>query len=272
MRDLPLLATMGVGSYATPGWLFHFRAGMRQGVAGPEDIDEAFEDATRIAIGDQIDAGVDVISDGELRRMRFVYEMYDRLGGIERTSAPRRLGVPGYDRAPHFTAAERIEAPAGLGIVREFERLRELCPDHPLKIAFPGPVTFARNIAPGAHYGTGGGAALMDDLIAIVREIISLNRGLGRPDDIDHLGNRRVRTVGELIQNSFRIGLLRMERVIRERMTITDPQETAPSQLINIRPVAIDEPYLLPKHSSAKEIKALQRARGSHPVEDAGEP
>ena len=76
-----------------------------------------------------------------------------------------------------------------------------------------------------------------EDLIAIVREIIRLNQGAGRPDDIDHLGNRRVRTVGELIQNSFRIGLLRMERVIRERMTITDPHETAPSQLINIRPV-----------------------------------
>jgi DNA-directed RNA polymerase subunit beta len=75
------------------------------------------------------------------------------------------------------------------------------------------------------------------DLIAIVREIIRLNNGIGRPDDIDHLGNRRVRTVGELIQNQFRIGLLRMERVIRERMTITDPHETAPSQLINIRPV-----------------------------------
>ncbi len=76
-----------------------------------------------------------------------------------------------------------------------------------------------------------------DDLIAIVREIIRLNNGIGKSDDIDHLGNRRVRTVGELIQNQFRIGLLRMERVIRERMTITDPQETAPSQLINIRPV-----------------------------------
>jgi DNA-directed RNA polymerase subunit beta len=75
------------------------------------------------------------------------------------------------------------------------------------------------------------------DLIAIVRDIIRLNNGLGGPDDIDHLGNRRVRTVGELIQNQFRIGLLRMERVIRERMTITDPQEIAPSQLINIRPV-----------------------------------
>jgi DNA-directed RNA polymerase subunit beta len=75
------------------------------------------------------------------------------------------------------------------------------------------------------------------DLIAIVREIIRLNNGQGQPDDIDHLGNRRVRTVGELIQNQFRIGLLRMERVIRERMTITDPDSATPSALINIRPV-----------------------------------
>ncbi len=70
-----------------------------------------------------------------------------------------------------------------------------------------------------------------------MQELVRLNNGQGKPDDIDHLGNRRVRTVGELIQNQFRIGLLRMERVIRERMTITDPAETAPSQLINIRPV-----------------------------------
>jgi DNA-directed RNA polymerase subunit beta len=75
------------------------------------------------------------------------------------------------------------------------------------------------------------------DLIAIVRGIIRLNNGQGQPDDIDHLGNRRVRTVGELIQNQFRIGLLRMERVIRERMTITDPETATPSALINIRPV-----------------------------------
>jgi DNA-directed RNA polymerase subunit beta len=75
------------------------------------------------------------------------------------------------------------------------------------------------------------------DLIAIVREIIRLNNSQGQPDDIDHLGNRRVRAVGELIQNQFRIGLLRMERVIRERMTITDPDTATPSALINIRPV-----------------------------------
>ena len=76
-----------------------------------------------------------------------------------------------------------------------------------------------------------------DDLVAIVKEMIRLNNGLGRGDDIDHLGNRRVRAVGELIQNQFRIGLLRMERVVRERMTITDPDQATPSALINIRPV-----------------------------------
>jgi 5-methyltetrahydropteroyltriglutamate--homocysteine methyltransferase len=75
---------MGVGSYATPGWLFHFREGMRQGAAGPADIEEAFEDAARIAVADQIEAGIDVICDGELRRMRFVFEMFDRLSGLER--------------------------------------------------------------------------------------------------------------------------------------------------------------------------------------------
>uniref|UniRef100_UPI0034DFBC5D DNA-directed RNA polymerase subunit beta n=1 Tax=Tepidiforma sp. TaxID=2682230 RepID=UPI0034DFBC5D len=75
------------------------------------------------------------------------------------------------------------------------------------------------------------------DLVAIVREQININNGRGHHDDIDHLGNRRVRAVGELIQQQFRVGLLRMERVVRERMTITDPEEATPSALINIRPV-----------------------------------
>ena len=75
------------------------------------------------------------------------------------------------------------------------------------------------------------------DLRAIVAEMIRMTNGQGHSDDIDHLGNRRVRAVGELIQNQFRIGLLRMERVVRERMTITDPDQATPSALINIRPV-----------------------------------
>jgi DNA-directed RNA polymerase subunit beta len=77
----------------------------------------------------------------------------------------------------------------------------------------------------------------VDDIKAIVAELVRLNNGIGETDEIDHLGNRRVRAVGELIQNQFRIGLLRMERVVRERMTITDPDQATPSALINIRPV-----------------------------------
>ena len=75
-----------------------------------------------------------------------------------------------------------------------------------------------------------------EDIAAIVRELIELNNGLGEPDDIDHLGNRRIRAVGELIQNAFRIGLLRMERVVRERMTIQEIDKATPNALINIRP------------------------------------
>src|SRR5437870_3653369 len=76
-----------------------------------------------------------------------------------------------------------------------------------------------------------------EDLVEIVREMVRINHGKGTADDIDHLGKRRVRAVGELIQNQFRVGLLRMERVVKERMSITDPATATPSSLTNIRPV-----------------------------------
>ncbi len=75
------------------------------------------------------------------------------------------------------------------------------------------------------------------DIVAIIGKLIELNNGRGTGDDIDHLGNRRIRANGELIQNQFRIGLLRMERVVKERMTITDAEQATPNSLINIRPV-----------------------------------
>ena len=77
-----------------------------------------------------------------------------------------------------------------------------------------------------------------EDIIGLLKMMIQINNGVMEPDDIDHLGNRRVRAVGELIQNQVRVGLLRMERVIRERMTTQmDPATTTPAALINIRPV-----------------------------------
>jgi DNA-directed RNA polymerase subunit beta len=76
-----------------------------------------------------------------------------------------------------------------------------------------------------------------EDIAAIVGHLVECNRGLHPRDDIDHLGNRRIRANGELIQNAFRIGLLRMERVVRERMTIQEIDKATPNALINIRPV-----------------------------------
>ena len=77
-----------------------------------------------------------------------------------------------------------------------------------------------------------------EDIIALLKTMIQINNGIVEGDDIDHLGNRRVRAVGELIQNQIRVGLLRMERVIKERMTTQmDPATTTPAALINIRPV-----------------------------------
>ncbi|TOK94529.1 hypothetical protein CGI09_27895, partial [Vibrio parahaemolyticus] len=74
------------------------------------------------------------------------------------------------------------------------------------------------------------------DVLASMNYFLNLQEGLGSIDDIDHLGNRRIRSVGELLQNQFRIGLSRMERVVRERMSIQDTATVTPQQLINIRP------------------------------------
>jgi DNA-directed RNA polymerase subunit beta len=76
-----------------------------------------------------------------------------------------------------------------------------------------------------------------EEIVAMIQTMIRINNGLAQADDIDHLGNRRVRAVGELIQNQLRVGLLRMERVVRERMTILDQEQATPSALINIRPI-----------------------------------
>lgn len=75
------------------------------------------------------------------------------------------------------------------------------------------------------------------DILASINYFLNLQEGIGTTDDIDHLGNRRIRSVGELLQNQFRIGLARMERVVRERMSIQDINTVTPQQLINIRPV-----------------------------------
>ncbi len=76
-----------------------------------------------------------------------------------------------------------------------------------------------------------------EDLVAIVSEIIKLSNGIGQADDIDNLANRRLKTVGELIQSRFRIGLVRMERIVKDRMSVYELETVTPGQLINVRPI-----------------------------------
>ena len=82
------------------------------------------------------------------------------------------------------------------------------------------------------------GTLRREDLLEVVRYLIELRNGRGVTDDIDHLGNRRVRAVGELVENQFRIGLIRMERAIKERMSLQDIETLMPQELVNYKPVA----------------------------------
>lgn len=165
-ESLPVLPTVGVGSYAAPGWFQATWRMARKGELGPQDVDELFDDAIQVVVHDQLDAGVDILTDGELRRQRFVYEMFDRLEGLERVNPRRRLGIGGYDMAPHYIAREPITAPDGLGAVEEFTALKALAPDRLLKLAIPGPLTFLIGIDPADR----GLDQVTEELIGIVRD------------------------------------------------------------------------------------------------------
>ena len=129
---------------------------------------------------------------------------------------------------------------------------------------------------------------LTDDIVASISYLLGLPYGLGHTDDIDHLGNRRLRSVGELLQNQIRIGLSRLERVVRERMAIQDANDVRPGELINIRPVSaaikeffgssqlsqfMDQPNPLAELTHKRRLSALgpgglNRDRASFEVRD----
>jgi 5-methyltetrahydropteroyltriglutamate--homocysteine methyltransferase len=170
MSDLQLPA-MGVGSYAAPGWFIAMQRMMKPEDLGEIDARELIEDATRVVVEDQIQAGLNVISDGELGRQRFVFEVMGRLTNLARVPPPRRIGVAGYDKAPSFVSIGPVTAEDGLGTVAEFERTRAIAPDHWIKIALPGPLTFAAYIAPGER----SKEVVLEELVAVVRaELVAL--------------------------------------------------------------------------------------------------
>ena len=172
--DLSLLPTMGVGSYASPAWLTATRRVLRAGDAGPADMEEAIQDAIKIAVWDQEEAGLDILTDGEIRRQRFLWNVVEKLSGLQVIPAQRKLGVVSYDSAPRFETVERVTAPSGLGIVQEYTYVRTLT-DKPLKVCCPGPLTVALPITPKGGYANGDYSPMLYDLAEIVnRELRQL--------------------------------------------------------------------------------------------------
>jgi 5-methyltetrahydropteroyltriglutamate--homocysteine methyltransferase len=149
---MDLLPTSVIGSYAWPSWFFTAVESIRQGAYGPADIRETLDDAVDIALRDQEDAGIDVVSDGEMRRPGFfTADFYNRLTGLRTLPPERRLGPAGHDQREHYEAIEALRAPTGLGLVAEFEYIRQRT-KHPIKVPCPGPFTLAGRIAPGSIY------------------------------------------------------------------------------------------------------------------------
>jgi 5-methyltetrahydropteroyltriglutamate--homocysteine methyltransferase len=151
--SLPLLPTTVVGSHGKPGWWFASVKALERGEFGPADMEEMFDDAARTAIRDMEDAGIDIITDGEVRRLDgYVDSYYAIIKGIEPLPVRRKAGPWGYDQQTRYEAVGRIETPpGGLGIVKEFEFLRDNATKH-VKATCAGPLTFGSRIHPGTMY------------------------------------------------------------------------------------------------------------------------
>src|SRR5918993_4949334 len=143
-----LLRTTVIGSYPFPSWLE--LASERLEKFGTNEIAELQEDAVIVAIHDQMEAGLDVITDGEQSRLDFNLSFYGYLQGIESNEKPLRIfGPPAHDQRGKHNIVGELTAPRGLGVVEEYQRLRRLAPtDAMLKASVPGPYTLSGRLNP----------------------------------------------------------------------------------------------------------------------------
>ncbi len=199
--ELGLLPTMGVGSYASPGWLTALRRALRAGTAGPADLEEAILDAVRVAVCDQEDAGLDILSDGEIRRQRFLWNVVEKLSGLNVIPAQRKLGVMSYDSAPRFETVERVSAPEGFGLVQEYTDVRKLT-QKPLKVCCPGPLTIVMPITPKGGYD-GDYMPLLYDLAELVnrelKQVVAAGATFIQIDEPSAVGRTPVLPVEETV-------------------------------------------------------------------------
>ena len=173
MKDQPLRTTV-IGSYPFPGWLEFACRHLDQ--FGDADRAELIDDAVSVAVGDQVDAGLDVITDGEQTRLDFNLSFYGFITGIElESAAPRRFGPPAHDQRGKHKVVGELRAPRGLGTVEDFQRLQRLAKDRhaarnsqsALKASVPGPYTLSGRLIPNQQYPNR--YALTEGLLPIIR-------------------------------------------------------------------------------------------------------
>jgi 5-methyltetrahydropteroyltriglutamate--homocysteine methyltransferase len=170
MQPKPLRTTV-IGSYPFPAWLEFASAHLDR--FGSDDIAELIDDAVVAAVHDQLEAGTDVITDGEQTRLDFNLSFYGYINGIQPESAsPRRWGPPAHDQRGKHTIIGDLAAPQGLGAVDEFLRLKRLAPvsdgSPVLKASVPGPYTLSGRLLPNAQYPDR--YAVTEALLPIVRK------------------------------------------------------------------------------------------------------
>jgi 5-methyltetrahydropteroyltriglutamate--homocysteine methyltransferase len=151
-RNLPSLPTSTAGSYARPSWLVAGIEAARRGEFGPADLREMLDDAVDMALRDQTEAGIDLLTDGEMRRAGFfTAEFYRHMTGLRALEPERRLGAIGHDQQHRFEVLEPVTAPNGLGVVDEFAYARTRT-ERPLKVTIPGPFTLSGRLKTGSVY------------------------------------------------------------------------------------------------------------------------
>jgi len=202
-NDLGLLPTQGVGSYASPGWLSSAKRAFKTGEAGPADLEEAIQDAVRIAVTDQEEAGLDILTDGEIGRQRFLWNVVERFEGLKLIPPARKLGMISYDSAPHFETQTKVSAPSGLGLIEEYRFVRTLTA-RPLKICCPGPLTLALPITIRDAYPRNDILPLLYDLADLVnaelRQLVAEGATFIQIDEPSATGGTRDVPVNEVVK------------------------------------------------------------------------
>jgi DNA-directed RNA polymerase subunit beta len=180
-------------------------------------------------------------------------DLIDRIIGSSITEI-NTLFVNDLDKGPYISNAMRLDVTTNTleALVEIYRMMRPGEPptkeaaenlfqnlfftDERYDLSTVGRMKFNRRL--GREETTGPGTLTKEDIIDVLKELIDIRNGNGNVDDIDHLGNRRVRSVGEMIENQFRVGLVRVERAVKERLTLADSEGLMPQEIINAKPVS----------------------------------